>query len=244
LITCCIVIPTYNEEATVCDLVEALIELGLPKGVVIVISDDSEPKSRDIIFEMLNEISKRSAVEILFTFGNLKGGRGAAVQRGFQLVLEKQSSCQSFVQCDADGSHRAQDIINLVNYSGPEEVVIGSRYLAESRIVNWPVARRIFSKLLNITIPRILFIDSKDITNGLRRYNRESVETICYTDTLVSGFLALTEEILILIRHGNPKVIEIPTVFVNRIKGESSVTHKDLRSSFHDLKILIKEYRR
>lgn len=239
----CIVIPTYNEDATVCDLVEALISSDLPKNVVVVISDDSEIKKREIIFDKLDKISKKSSVKILFTFGNLKAGRGAAVQRGFRLMLEEEPNCQIFIQCDADGSHRAQDIMKILEYSGTEEVVIGSRYLADSKIQNWPLARRLFSKVLNFSIPRILSIECKDVTNGLRRYNRKSVETICNTKTLVSGFLALTEEILILLRYGSPKIIEIPTIFVNRIKGESSVTLKDLRKSFHDLSRLVKEYR-
>ncbi len=243
MITGCIVIPTYNEDATVCDLVEALISSDFPKNVAIVISDDSEIKRREIIFDKLDKISKKSAVKIIFTVGNLKGGRGAAVQRGFKLMLEEQPNCQIFIQCDADGSHRAQDVMKILKYSGTEEVVIGSRYLADSKIQNWPIARRLFSKVLNFSIPRILSIECKDITNGLRRYNRKSVETICDTQTFVSGFLALTEEILILFRYGSPKVIEIPTVFVNRIKGESSVTLKDLRKSLHDLSALTKEYR-
>lgn len=243
MITSCIVIPTYNEDATVCDLVEALIARDLPRNVAIVICDDSEIKSRDIIFDKLEKISTRSSVEIIFSFGKLKGGRGAAVQRGFRLALEKHPKCQRFIQCDADGSHGAQDIMNLLNYPGHEEVVIGSRYLADSKIQNWPITRRIFSKLLNFSIPRILSINCKDITNGLRRYDRKSVEAVCETSTLVNGFLALTEEMLILFRQGNPEVIELPTIFVNRIKGESSVTGKDLRNSLQDLSILIKEYR-
>jgi dolichol-phosphate mannosyltransferase len=243
LIIGCIVIPTYNEEETVCDLVEALISSELPKNIAIVISDDSEIKKREIIFDKLDKISKKSSIKILFTVGNLKAGRGAAVQRGFKLMLKEEPNCQIFIQCDADGSHRAQDILKILKYSGTEEVVIGSRYLADSKIQNWPVARRIFSRVLNFSIPRILAIECKDITNGLRRYNRKSVKTICDAQTLVSGFLALTEEILILLRYGSPKIIEIPTVFVNRIKGESSVTLKDLRNSLHDLSRLAKKYR-
>lgn len=83
-----------------------------------------------------------------------------------------------FVEADCDGSHRFEDIQKVSNIEEHHEFVIGSRYLSGSRIFGWSLSRRILSRTLNFLIPQILKIRVRDVTNGLRRYNRSSAKNL------------------------------------------------------------------
>ena len=116
--------------------------------------------------------------------------------------------------------------------------MIGSRYLSTSAIIGWPRSRRIFSLVLNLLIPKILKIDITDATNGLRRYNKNAVRKLLMFEIQNTGFIYLSEQILILARNGCT-ISETPIVFVNRTIGSSSVTWRDVRSSFFGLFYLV-----
>jgi dolichol-phosphate mannosyltransferase len=119
-------------------------------------------------------------------------------------------------------------------------MLIGSRYLKESAIVNWPLLRRIFSKILNSLIPVLLNINVTDITNGLRRYNNQSVDLILNFKQLSFGFTYLSEQALI-VRAKNLKILEIPITFINRSRGNSTVGLKEIYSSIQGVFLLLKK---
>jgi dolichol-phosphate mannosyltransferase len=242
MISTCIVIPTYNENESLPYLISDL-KLENHANCVVVICDDSDENERDSLKRIIDEINANlTRKQIYLNFGDLKGGRGAAVKRGLTFSLNEFNECDVFVECDADGSHTPEDIWRISSHDLGSEIVIGSRYLPSSQILNWPITRRFFSMLLNALIPRLFRLDITDVTNGLRRYNRKSVGIISTTPNLVSGFLYLTEQILILQRFGIKNISEISTTFVNRTRGESSVTSRDLLTSLNSLLILFKEF--
>jgi dolichol-phosphate mannosyltransferase len=119
-------------------------------------------------------------------------------------------------------------------------MLIGSRYLKESAIENWPLLRRIFSKILNSLIPVLLNINVTDITNGLRRYNNQSVDLILNFKQLSFGFTYLSEQALI-VRAKNLKILEIPITFINRSRGNSTVGLKEIYSSIQGVFLLLKK---
>jgi dolichol-phosphate mannosyltransferase len=106
--------------------------------------------------------------------------------------------------------------------------------------VNWPLLRRIFSKILNSLIPVLLNINVTDITNGLRRYNNQSVDLILNFKQLSFGFTYLSEQALI-VRAKNLKILEIPITFINRSRGNSTVGLKEIYSSIQGVFLLLKK---
>ena len=223
-----IVIPAYKETDTIVQLINAILQ-SLPQCYILIV-DDSPSDEISSLIKSLNY----SNVEVIWR--KKKEGRGSAVLQGFKtLVSNNQFSC--FVEMDADSSHRPEELPALLNHfhSNKLDLLIGSRYLKESKIVNWPIQRRIFSRLANYLARFLLQIPISDYTNGYRIYSKRSIEEIIKNaDRDLKGFILLSD-ILVLLNKRNFKIGEFPTVFINRVRGESSVNLKEIIDSFNGL---------
>ena len=228
-----IVIPTYNETETISAFLRGLSS-HISSHDVIVIADDSDPKFRDEFIAMCQASIENGKVRILFTFTDSKSGRGLAVRRAMDLIQNLNYEIEYIVECDADSSHRVEDVVTIARSNNSSDVLIGSRYLSTSAIIGWPRSRRIFSILINFLIPKILKIDITDATNGLRRYNKNAVAKLLMFEIKNAGFIYLSEQLLILSRNGCT-ISELPIVFINRTIGSSSVTWRDVRNSLFGL---------
>ena len=243
MISSCIVIPTYCESLALPELINSL-KLEVNSNVAVIVCDDSPFGERELIKKYISELNEQlSRICIYISEGNLKAGRGSAVKRGLSLGLDLFRNCQIFIECDADGSHSSQDILRLAGIKEKKDFIIGSRYLQGSSIIDWPISRVIFSRLLNLSLPNWFRLSISDITNGLRRYSRESATVICRETNVVSGFLYLTEQLLILKKNQLTNWAEIPIQFQDRTKGNSSVTTTDLFKSIKDVFLISKEYK-
>ena len=232
-----IVIPTYNETGSLESFLSALV----PKcssHTAIVICDDSGPHLNHFYISLASKLRTKDGPEILVDFSNTKNGRGNAVLRGFKLSLINYPNSELFLECDADESHRVKDILMILDYNPNSEFVIGSRYLPQSEIVGWPTSRRVFSRMLNSLIPMSLRIKTSDATNGLRRYSRRAVEALLRSHLRTSGFIVLSEFALIL-KYNNIHPEDVPTTFINRHIGSSTVTYRELLNSAKGLIKLI-----
>ena len=84
----------------------------------------------------------------------------------------------------------------------------------------------LFSKLSNLLAGALLNVGVTDYTNGYRIYSRRSVKLITKKcGKIGDGFIVLSE-ILLMIKLNNFKINELPTIFVNRKRGQSSVNFK------------------
>lgn len=220
-----------------------LIELNqlLPANIAIVIADDTGEDKESSIEAIVRE-SLGGMRNWLVTFSNIKSGRGSAVLRGFRLSVKKFPAIGYFVECDADGSHRPLDICNLL-LSSKSDFVIGSRYLPNSRILGWPISRRIASRILNFVIPKALKVRTTDVTNGLRRYSLRSVQLIMSHQPNNSGFIFLSEQANLLSRNGIDPV-DFPITFIDRIHGTSSVGFAEILDSIRGVYFLYRANRK
>lgn len=236
-----IVFPTFKEVESLYELLEALVPR-LKPDTAIIIADDSGLDYQNGIVDCAQKNMKQYQVKFLTTFSESKSGRGAAILRGFKLGIKHFPNLEYFVEADSDGSHRADDILKILE-EPTGDVVIGSRYLKASRIIGWPLKRRIMSKVVNIIAPRILGIQSTDITNGLRRYSMDCVHHLTKYEPITTGFIYLSEQLLISL-NGGYKIHEAPITFIDRTHGKSSVGLSEIRDSTIGLYLLHKKYRR
>lgn len=236
-ITTVIAIPSFKENIALPNFIRNLAPLLLSSDVILIVDDSPIDIYKEIKLTVENEMVS-SKGKLLFSNSSKKQGRGFAIRRGMILTLEKFPNYKYFIECDADGSHRAEDIIKLRDLNQNIDLVIGSRYLQQSRIIGWSTQRYVFSKALNFTIPKLLCIPILDITNGLRRYSFRAVKSITQVKPMNNGFTYLAEQALIIYRK-KLSIIEIPIIFIDRTSGKSTVTYKEIASSVRGIFLII-----
>ena len=152
-----IVIPTINEEK---NIGKTLIKINniseLSKAEVIVVDDDSKDKTLDIV-----ESFKKINLKVVKNKKKL--GLGYALNKGFKI------SKNPFVMfIDADLSVKKNDIIKLYNYREQNSIVIGSRYLKNSRIFGASELKVKLSFCLNYITSKIFNLPVIDLSHSFR----------------------------------------------------------------------------
>ena len=159
-------------------------------------------------------------------------GRGSAVLYGIKkAILIKKYNI--FIEMDADFSHNPKELIKNINYfkKNNADLLISSRYLKNSRIINWPLSRKIFSYLSNYLTRIFLQLPISDYTNGFRIYSkRAALKIVKDCGKIGDGFIILSE-ILLVLHFSRYRIFETSTTFVNRVRGESTVDLKLIFSS-------------
>jgi dolichol-phosphate mannosyltransferase len=228
-----LIIPSYNETLALPGLLCELKE-GLTEHDAVIIMDDSPP----IIFEEIKQKCLRatqgSKFVLMFDNSGSKSGRGAAVRRGMEVALTQFPIVEKILECDADGSHRSVDILKLKNSESTSDLLVGSRYLSTSKIVGWPLGRRIFSWFLNQSIPKLTRVNLHDITNGLRRYSKNAVTKVLSEKQKNKGFIYLSEQAILISRAGMV-LSEEPIIFIDRTLGKSTVTWREISGSLYGI---------
>lgn len=209
-----VIIPAYNEQKNLRILLKD-IGLYLPHALVVVV-DDSPSGNEEF------------PGVILIARGH-KMGRGSAVIRGLAEAL-KHKEIQYCFEMDADLAHLPAEFERFLAIRDDADMVIGSRYLASSRIVKWPLRRLVQSKLINAALNVWLGLHLTDYTNGFRLYSRKAAEFLLRARLQETGFIALSEMAYKLKRNGF-RIAEVPISFQDRKHGASNANLKELLRS-------------
>ena len=220
-----IIIPTYKEKENIFKLTKKILSL-YPKATIFIVDDT----------ENLNLKKRFKSKRIKYFLRKNKKGRGSAVLYGLKKSLQNSTS-KIFIEMDADFSHDPNELKSKILFFKKRnlDLLISSRYLTKSKIINWSFQRLLFSKLSNLLAGALLNVGVTDYTNGYRIYSRRSVKLITKKcGKIGDGFIVLSE-ILLMIKLNNFKINELPTIFVNRKRGQSSVNFKLIIQSLFGL---------
>lgn len=190
-----VIIPAYNEESMIAQVIE-----DVPKkiegigNVSIVVIDDG---SRDNTYAQ----AKATGVRVLRHIINR--GLGASLATGFSVA--RQVKADIVVTFDADGQHRGKDITRLIKpiVKRKADVVIGSRLRKKTSM---PRSRYVINLLSNILTFILFGIWTSDSQSGLRAFSREAVEKI----KLHSQRMEVSSEIFKEIKRNNLSMVEVP----------------------------------
>ena len=218
-----VIIPSYNESQNIEALVKSILSLGLNIKVIVV--DDNSPDGTGEIVDRL--ASQDAHVHVLHR--DKKNGRGSACIAGFKYALGL--DVDYILEMDADFSHDPKAIPEFLEKMKGFDVVIGSRYLKESRIINWGPYRPIFSHFANLYARFFLRIPITDYTNGYRCYSKKILSDIDFSKINATGYIVLSEMAYQLYKKG-ARFTETPITFVNRQRGLSNLTLKEIFSAF------------
>ena len=217
-----VVIPAFKESQNIEKLIKLILKV--LKDPYIVIVDDSPDKETEKIVKNFHNIN--------YVYRGKKLGRGSAVVEGMKKIIKK-NKIDKIIEMDADLSHDPNEIEENLNYFEKEnlDLLISSRYLKDSQVINWSMQRKVFSFLSNKLARLLLKIPVTDYTNGFRIYSKKSAEHIALNcGKIGSGFVVLSEQLVELYFNGY-KVDERPTIFKNRVRGESSVNINEISNA-------------
>jgi glycosyltransferase involved in cell wall biosynthesis len=140
-----VIVPAYNEKATLPEIVRRMREVRLPNGIdreIIVVDDGSTDGTRDVLTQLFD-----STVHVVLHERNR--GKGAAVRTG----LTRATGDYVLIQ-DADLEYDPEDWPRLISpvLRGNASVVYGSRFTGERRnmlFLHW-IGNRFLSFLTNV----------------------------------------------------------------------------------------------
>ncbi len=216
-----VVIPTYNEVDNISRLIESIRQVLTDSGYAyrILIVDDNSPDGTAETVEEIGGDDER--VHLLRRPGKL--GLGSAYVDGFTWALSN-LPFDFLVQMDADFSHPPSDLVRLVEaVVEGSDVVVASRYVKDGGSSNWPLHRRLISKVANFLAHTLLGIGVSDITSGFKAMNRHAVQELLKYRVNSRGYSYQVESLAIFEDIGL-KIIEVPFVFETRIAGEAKLS--------------------
>jgi dolichol-phosphate mannosyltransferase len=215
-----VVIPTYNEAATIERIVRAtVLELGrvAPDSHRILIVDDNSPDGTGEIADSL--AAELGVVEVLHRAA--KNGLGHAYLAGFERALA--GGAELVIEMDADFSHDPRYLGDLLRAAESADLVLGSRYVPGGGVRDWGLLRRLVSRGGGFYARTILRVDIRDLTGGFKCIRRRVLETIGL-DTIRAEGYAFQIEVTYRALLAGFKVTEVPIVFRDRTLGSSKMS--------------------
>ncbi|MGA8922694.1 MAG: polyprenol monophosphomannose synthase [Candidatus Dormiibacterota bacterium] len=214
-----VVLPTFNERSNLEQVVAGVRHVG--HDVLVV--DDASPDGTGELADSL--AAADPGVRVLHRERKL--GLGSAYEDAFRIGLAEGSAL--FVEMDADGSHRPQDLDAIVEAArGCGGLAIGSRYIKGGEILGWPAHRWLLSWAANIYCRVLLGLRTHDCTSGYRCYTRGLLDQIGLDAVVSQGYSFQIEMVHRAKRLGFP-VVEVPIRFEDRIAGASKVSQGEIR---------------
>lgn len=201
-----VVIPAYNEELTIEDVVRQSI-----RYTNVCVVDDASKDRTPIILEQLKE----EFPDKLFIIRHAKNTHiPRGIQDGMKFALE--NDYQYVITMDAGLSHDPNQIPKFLEYPHCD-LLIGKR----EKVVGVPLYRRVISylgsKVMNYCISKskfdLLGPRIQDCTSGYRRYSREAFSRIAQA-TLESVAFDFHMEALALVYQNGGTVREIGITYV------------------------------
>ena len=216
-----VIIPAYNEEASILRTVED-IRKNAPEFDYIVVNDCSTDHTLQVCME--------NDIPVLSLPVNL--GIGGAVQTGY--VYACKNDYDEAVQFDGDGQHDAVFLQKMRDRMRAEDIdlIIGSRFIEgegfqSSRLRRFGI--RYFSLLIHLlTRTRV-----SDPTSGMGMASRRLIRM--FADTYPKDYPE-PERVVVALQAGM-KVREYPVVMRERKGGESSIS--PLRSVYYMIKVTL-----
>jgi dolichol-phosphate mannosyltransferase len=217
-----VVLPTYNERDNLGPVL-ARLHTALPEADALVV-DDASPDGTAELAEKLGLDDER--VHVLHRSG--KTGLGAAYRAGFEWGL-----CRDYatvVEMDADGSHAPEDLPRLLHALRHADLVLGSRYVPQGTVVNWPKHRQWFSRGANLYARLALGVRINDITAGFRAYRSDVLREVDLDGVASQGYCFQVDLAWRTVRSGFT-VTEVPITFTEREWGHSKMTGTIVREA-------------
>lgn len=201
-----IVIPAFNEEATIAQTLRE-VNHKAPEIDVLVVDDGSSDGT--------SEQARAVGAQVATLPFNL--GVGGAMRFGFRFARAR--GYQAVVQLDADGQHDPSYLPAILSELRNVDVVIGARFAGEGTYaVRGP--RKWAMQLLSAVISRSAQTRLTDTTSGFRAAGPRALDLFAHT--YPAEYLGDTVESLVIAIRSGLKVAQVPVAMRPRAGGQPS----------------------
>jgi hypothetical protein len=226
-----VIIPAYNEQDALGDVLDEVASLDLPGIETIVVDDGSTDATADV--------AHARGARVLQLSRNL--GIGGAVQAGLRVAHRERFDCA--VQLDGDGQHPPRELPALLDglhLASRPDLVIGTRYArngtapeSDHERFQSTRMRRLGSWWLRSLLRGLAGIRVSDPTSGFRVYGTRALAL--FSATYPYDFPE--PESLAVARAAGLRVAEVPVAMRPRQGGSSSIS--GLSAPYYMLKVTI-----
>jgi len=196
-----ILIPAYNEEATIKQVIEEIPKTldSINEIEIIVIDDGSSDNTV--------KIAKESGATV-YSF-NQNQGLAKAISYGFTKCLEHEADI--LVILDADNQYDSKEIPLLLKpmLEKKADIVLGDRQL--KNLNHMPKQKKIGNQLSSKVVSRLIGQKINDAQTGFRAFNQDALNKL----HIFSGY-TYTQETLLQAKFKGLKVVEVPVSFRER----------------------------
>ena len=204
-----IVIPARNEEESL-----PMTLSGLAKGVkspyeVIVVNDHSTDRTEDVVNEFAEE---HKNVRVIVN--DTDPGITNTIKKGFSQVTEG-----AVVVVMADFCDQPETIDKMYQkICDGYDVVCGSRYMKGGKKIGGRFMQTLFSKFVGYSLHYSINLPTADASNAFKMYRINALNNIEIEE---AGFASSLEIVVKLYKKGY-KISETPTVWKDRVAGQSN----------------------
>jgi glycosyltransferase involved in cell wall biosynthesis len=203
-----VLIPAWNEEATVADVVIAARTL---LGCDVLVIDDGSS-------DATAHVARSAGAMVVSHPFNL--GVGAAIRTGMRVASDQ--GRRHVVQLDADGQHEPADAKRLLDMVEADEadLVVGSRFGAGVATYHVSRVRGSMMRLLSRIVSRRVGVVVDDTTSGFRAFGPRALEL--FRRSYPTQYLSDTVEALLLAGDAGLRIAVEPVTMHQRQGGAPS----------------------
>jgi glycosyltransferase involved in cell wall biosynthesis len=214
----CVIIPTYNNAATLGAVIEDVAQYS---DHIIVVNDGSTDNTVEIVnrFQVVQFISYAKNV-----------GKGWALRKAFSYASEK--GYKYAITIDSDGQHFAKDLPAFINKleEEPNAVIIGARNMGQASV---PGGSSFGNKFSNFWFKVETGISSPDTQSGFRLYPLVPIKKMRF----ITRKYEFEIEVLVRLAWKGVKVISVP-VTVYYAPKEERISHFRPYKDFFRISVL------
>ena len=202
-----IIIPCYNEVATISEIVKQVLAIDHQDLEIIIVDDASNDGTREI----LEESVKPFVAKIIYHKKNM--GKGAALRSGF-----KEANGDVVIVQDADLEYNPQNIPKMLELieSGKADVVFGSRLMGGGPHRVLYFRHYMGNKFLTLLSNMFTNINLSDMETCYKMFRREIIQAI----EIEENRFGFEPEITAKIARGNHRIYEVGISYSGRTYAE------------------------
>jgi len=202
-----VIIPVYNEINTIGEILTRVLEVDLPKEVIVV-DDCSTDGTREFLKEWGAGRKEESKDEVRIFYQIKNMGKGAALRSAF-----KEATGEIVIIQDADLEYHPQEYPKLIEpiLDGRADVVYGSRFLGTPRRVLM-FRHTLGNKLLTFFSNLCTDLNLTDMETGYKVFKKEVLEHL----HLKSNRFGFEPEVTAKTAKMNYRIYEVPISYSGR----------------------------